>query len=226
VSQDRRNEPRMSLVVPVQVKGFDPSGAAWDEMTMLGDTSFGGASLGLQHAVTPGQVLHLGLPLPKRFRQYDLTETSYHVWALVRNVSPGTARPRVGVYFLGKKPPHGFEQNPAGKYLLPSDPPPLAPDRRKFARLSIFLNLKLVRPDERGVGPREELTIAENLGRWGARVLTSLPLAKGEHVDIMEVGGDFRTTAEIRNVYIGQDRIPRLNLKFAQEAPDRLVATS
>jgi hypothetical protein len=200
----------MSLVVPVRVKGFDASGSNWDEMTMLGDTSFGGSSFTLLHPVETGQVLHLGLPLPKRFRQYDLTETSYQVWALVRNVAQGSGRTRVGVYFLGKKPPHGFEKNPAGRYLLPSDPPPERPDRRKFARLNIFLNIKLVRPDFRGAERREELTIAENLGRWGARVLTSLPLAKGEQVDIVDVG---------------EDRIPRLNVKFTSQAPDRLVAT-
>jgi hypothetical protein len=215
----------MSLVVPVRVKGFDASGSNWDEMTMLGDTSFGGSSFTLLHPVATGQVLHLGLPLPKRFRQYDLTETSYQVWALVRNVAQGSGRTRVGVYFLGKKPPHGFEKNPAGRYLLPSDPPPERPDRRKFARLNIFLNIKLVRPDFRGAERREELTIAENLGRWGARVLTSLPLAKGEQVDIVEVGGDFHTMAEIRNIYVGEDRIPRLNVKFTSQAPDRLVAT-
>jgi hypothetical protein len=215
----------MSLIVPVQVKGFDADGSSWDEMTMLGDTSFGGASFALRHSVAPGQALHLGLPLPKRFRHYDLAETSYHVWALVRNVSSLAGRPRVGVYFLGKKPPHGFEANPAGRYLLPSDPPPEAPDRRRFARLNTILNLKLVRADCGGAAPGEELTIAENLGRWGACVLTSLPLAKGEQVDLVEVGGDFHTTAEIRSIYIGQDRIPRLNLKFLSQAPDRLVAT-
>ena len=55
--------------------------------------------------------------------------------------------------------------------------------------------------------------------------MTTLPVAKGEIVILEEMGGDFRTRAEIRNVYIGQDRIPRLNLRFLDlEAPDRLVA--
>jgi hypothetical protein len=52
-----------------------------------------------------------------------------------------------------------------------------------------------------------------------------MPVAKGEIVVLEELGGDFRTRAEIRNVYIGQDRVPRLNLQFLDaEAPERLVA--
>lgn len=55
--------------------------------------------------------------------------------------------------------------------------------------------------------------------------MTTMPVAKGEIVVLEELGGDFRTRAEIRNVYIGQDRVPRLNLHFLDaEAPERLVA--
>jgi hypothetical protein len=52
-----------------------------------------------------------------------------------------------------------------------------------------------------------------------------MALAKGDVVVVEELGGDFRTRAEIRNVYIGEDRIPRLNLAFLDaEAPPRLVS--
>ena len=223
MTDERRRESRMAMLVPVQVRGFDEGGTAWDEMTTLGDTSASGASLRLKHVVAPGQVLHLSLPLPKAFRQYDLTETSYHVWSLVRNVNQGTDGLRVGVYFLGRKPPRDFEKNPGGRYLLPSDPPPKPPERRKCLRLDVFLNVKVGRLGDGGTGPQEELTIAENLGRWGARVLTSLHLSKGDVVEVSEVGGTFRTRAEVRNVYIGSDSIPRLNLKFETELPDRLI---
>jgi hypothetical protein len=51
-------------------------------------------------------------------------------------------------------------------------------------------------------------------------------VAKGEVVVVEELGGgDFRSRAEIRNVYIGKDNVPRLNLMFLDgEAPDRLVS--
>ena len=55
--------------------------------------------------------------------------------------------------------------------------------------------------------------------------MTAMPVAKGEVVLVEEMGGEFKTRAENRNVYIGEDRIPRLNLQFLDgEAPDRMVA--
>jgi hypothetical protein len=70
----------------------------------------------------------------------------------------------------------------------------------------------------------EEQTIAENIGRGGAQVMTSLPVVKGDAVRLEEVDGDFQVRAEIRNIYIGSDHIPRLNLRFVDAAaPDRLL---
>jgi hypothetical protein len=43
-------------------------------------------------------------------------------------------------------------------------------------------------------------------------------------VRIEEVGGDYKTRAEVRNVSIGADNHPRLNLLFLDEpAPERLL---
>jgi hypothetical protein len=228
VTNDRRKDTRMSLSLPVRVQGTDPDGATWEEMTSSGDTSFTGASFALKHPVLTGHVLNLSLPLPKSFRRYDLSEPSYRIFGLVRDVSPAPSGggARVGVLFLGRHPPRGYEKNPAGRYLLPSDPAPGRKERRQFQRLDIYFNLKLCRIEGAADGgPKEEQTIAENLGKGGARVLTSMPLVKGEIVMVEEVGGPFRTRAEIRNVYIGKDHVPRLNLRFIDsETPDRLIA--
>jgi hypothetical protein len=54
--------------------------------------------------------------------------------------------------------------------------------------------------------------------------MTSLTHTKGDVVYVEELGGSFRTRAEIKNVYIGTDNVPRLNLRFLDaEAPDRLI---
>ena len=226
VPKERRKGIRMRLSLPVQVQGHDADGP-WEEMTQSEDASDGGACLPLRHPVLTGHALYLSLPLPKRFRRHDLTEASYRVYGLVRVVGPplqAGGGPRVGVMFLGKQPPKGYEKNPGGRYFLPTDPKPSRAERRQFRRLEMFLNFRLQRTDG-GAGGQEEQTVAENLCKGGARLLTSLPLAKGEIVLLEELGGSFRTRAEIRNVYIGQDRIPRLNLHFLDgEAPDRLVS--
>jgi hypothetical protein len=164
------------------------------------------------------------MPLPKSFRRYDLSEHSYRTFALVRDVAPGKDAARVGVYFLGRHPPRDYDKNPGGRYLLPTDAPPPPKERRLLARVeNVFLNLRLSRATGEG-GGQQEHTVAENLCKTGARVMTTMPVAKGEIVALEEIGGDFRTRAEIRNVYIGQDKVPRLNLRFLDgEAPARLV---
>ena len=61
------------------------------------------------------------------------------------------AGPRVvGVMFLGRTPPKGFETKPGGRYRLPTDPrsatAPAAPEahgeRRRHERLQLFVNLR------------------------------------------------------------------------------------
>jgi len=217
-----RKDPRMALRIPVKVDGFDLAGP-WQEMTVSDDTSAGGVAFQIAHPAQFGQVLHLSLPLPKRFRQYDLTDPSYHVYAVVRRAETVQGRTTVGVMFLGKNPPRGYEKNPAGRYLLSEDPGPgTRTERRAHERHEMHYNLRLSR---QGEGAEKEFTVAENLSKGGARVLTTLPVVKGEIIIVEEMAGPFRTRAEIRNIYIGKDKVPRLNLRFLDaEAPDRLIA--
>jgi len=188
------------------------------------NSSFGGAAMRIKRPVVRGQVLFLALPLPKHFRHYDLSEAFYRVFALVRHTVLSGAEFRVGVLFLGKNPPKGYDTNPGGLYLLPTDPPPVTKEeRRKWQRMAIFVNIRLHWTSPGGQ-TMEEQTIAENIGRGGARVLTSLPVVKGDVVRLEEIDGDFQVRAEIRNIYIGGDHIPRLNLRFLDAAaPDRLL---
>lgn len=222
--KNRRKDTRMALVLPARIQGHTGAGP-WREMTSSDDASFGGCSFELKHPVELGHVLQVDIPIPKAFRRYGLSEPSYHTYALVRDIAPSRNGFRVGVMFLGKTPPKGFEHNPSGRYLLPQDPKPLPKERRQARRFDFFVNLRLRREDEgKGPGPAEETTVAENLGKGGARVMTSLTHTKGDVVYVEELGGSFRTRAEIKNVYIGTDNVPRLNLRFLDaEAPDRLI---
>jgi hypothetical protein len=207
---DRRREARIALHVPVKVQGRGGDGVTWEEMTNSEDASMAGISVRLRQHVRIGQALHLSMPLPKRLRRHDLTDPSYHIYGLVRSVGAGTPA-RVGLMFLGKQPPRGESSLPSGLFLMPSDPTP--DDRRRFPRIESRLGLKLRRTSAPGVFA-EEQTYAENLSKWGALVKTSLPVAKGEMVEIEDLQGTFHTRAEIRNVSIGADGQPRLNLLF------------
>jgi serine/threonine protein kinase len=119
---------------------------------------------------------------------------------------------------------------PTGGYpvIVPADlgaTTPSSSERRRVTRLDIFVNFIIRRVGTAGTVLQEERTIAENVGRGGARVMTSISsLAAGDIVHLEEVGGPFKTRAEVRGSYVGKDRIRRLNLRFLDSpAPDYLV---
>jgi hypothetical protein len=215
--KERRKTRRVPLKVPVRVQGRDPSGATWEEMTSCEDVSAGGMALALERSVRVGQVLHFALPLPGRFRQYDLTEASYRVYGLVRGRRAGN---RVGILFLGKHPPRGAESLPTELFLLPGDPKPLSADRHGFE-----IVLRLEADQAPGGVAQEERSIAENVSERTADARTmSLPVFKGVTLSVEEIGGEFKTRAEVRNVQIGKDGHPVLSLLFVDEpVPERLL---
>lgn len=212
---ERRKDARLGLRVPVRVQGYDADGHEWQEMTATNDASYGGASFPLKHAHSVGQVVLLTLPMPRNFRRYALTENSYRTYALVR-VTRGSGREtaRVGVMFLGRTPPRGYQTNPGGRYLLPGDEvdePSRRGERRRHQRMTVYVNLKVQRASG---GGGEERTVTEDLSRAGARVLSTLPIAAGEVVTLSDYAGRASASAVVRNVFIGPDRVTRLNLQF------------
>ena len=98
-------------------------------------------------------------------------------------------------------------------------------DRRRVTRLDIPVNFILRRVGTLGTVLQEERTIAENCGRGGARVMTTMTsLLISDIVHLEEVGGPFKTRANVRGSYVGRDGIRRLNLQFMDSpAPDYLV---
>jgi hypothetical protein len=212
------------MKIPVRVQGREADGHTWEEISACEDASAGGVGLLLKRAVVLGQVLHLSLPLPQRFRQYDLTDPSYRTYSLVRNVrpAPGGAT-RIGVVFLGKQPPRGAHALPGELFLMPGDPAPL--ERRTFQRQLARLSLRLGAEQAPGGIAVEERTMAEDISQQGAQVrATNLPVVKGAILQVEEIGGDFKTRAEVRNISIGPDGHPRLNLLFLDApTPERLL---
>jgi hypothetical protein len=210
----------MGLSVTVRVLGHDPNGTPWEEMTATDDASYGGASFPLKHPHGVGQVLSLSLPLPRNFRRYDLTETSYKIYALVRNTRAGAEGQRVaGVMFIGRVPPRGYDAKPGGRYRLPSDPrtgPVPGAERRRHERLQLFVNLRVRRMGTSG--PLEEQTVTENVCPHGARVFTTLPVSRGETITVTDLADKVAAEALVRNVYEGPDRVTRLNLQFPHPA--------
>jgi PilZ domain-containing protein len=218
-TRERRRQERMSLTLPVRVQGQYPDGTTWEDMTNISDASMGGASVKLSRTVLRGQAVFLSLPLPKRYRTFDLTEPTYRVYAVVCSVKPGG---ELGLRFLGKNPPGGYQRNDAGLFLSPPESPPTS-DRRAAPRRDGVFFFVLKPNDDRG--PRhEETTVADNLGPGGARIMTTQTFAHGELLEVCEAGGSFTTRASVRNAYLGEDSVWRLNLMFLDKVPPRLLA--
>ena len=216
MKDERRRHSRIRLAMPLRVRGWNSDQTSWEEITETEDVSSDGVAFFSRHPVELGQVLHLSLPLPKRFRQYDAADAAYLIYAVVRYVGG----PRVGAMFVGKTPPKGFQENPALR-TLPADPQ----TARRFPRHSVMVNVRL----KRFVAPpgeaADEVTVTEDVSQGGALVLTAMPIVPAETVMFEELGGDFRCRSSVRTVSVGADKLPRLGLMFLEDdAASRSVA--
>jgi hypothetical protein len=97
---------------------------------------------------------------------------------------------------------------------ISAQPPPPWLGKRRAPRLDVGVPLRLRRLQPRGAEASEELTVTENLSEGGAKVVTSLPVEKGEAVELQEQDGPLRIRALVINVSIGPDNRPRLHLQF------------
>jgi hypothetical protein len=125
---------------------------------------------------------------------------------------------------------------PKGRASVPPAPVPGAPvpefqptrevpeDRRETPRVQLFVNFTIQLVDEWGAVLQEELTVADNVSKGGARVMTSLGFQVGEILLLQEAGGGFATRAEVRGITKIQPTVDRLHLRFLdRQAPDRLL---
>ena len=126
--------------------------------------------------------------------------------------------------------------NPKGRAGVPPAPVPGAPtaeflpshevpqDRRVAPRVDLFVNFTIQLVDEWGAVLQEELTVADNVAKGGARVMTSLGFQLGEILLLQEAGGGFATRAEVRGITKVQPTVERLHLRFLdRQAPERLL---
>ena len=220
---ERRQRSRLAITVPVRVRGREPGGTAWEEMAGCLDASEGGLAIVMSRPVQTGQVLHLSVPLPPRFRQYDLSASFYRVYGLVRDSRPLEARSRVGVMFLGPSPPRGSEPLPSELYRLPGDRETtvcaVAP------QAAALLLLRLEAAEAPGALAQEEEATVERLTATTAVVrVKRLPVGRGTVLTLEEIGGSFRARAEVSIISIDATGQARLVLAVRDGSiPERLL---
>jgi hypothetical protein len=206
--RNRRDE-RFGFAARVLVNGgHEAGGTPWEEVTTIGDASAGGASFLVEHPLIVGEVIRLRLlpPLPEMPGPFELEEPSRPVYAIVRSCVLDSRGRRVGVKF--------FED--VEGLMPPSAPaPPLGTeDRRLRQRYLTSVHFIAQRVDEHGAVLVEALTVAENISGGGAQLLSPIPVSRGETLVLQEAGGTFESRAEVRNAFVEEGGLRRLNVMF------------
>ena len=215
---DRRRRNRLAITLPVQVRGREASGGAWEEVASCLDASEGGVAIVMSHPVRTGQVLYLSVPLPSRFRQFDHSASSYRIYGLVRSSRAHEARSRIGVMFLGPTPPRGSEMLPADLYRLRGD-------REAQRKPATSLVLRLEAEDAPGGVEQQESAMVERLTATTAAVRVKyLPVGRGTVLTLETAGRGFRTRAEVTGISIEDMGHARLALSVLDAPfPDHLL---
>lgn len=213
---DLRKRGRLELHIPVRVRCRETESEEWAELAHIIDVTQVGASFVLEHPIETGRILHLSLPLPWRLRQFDHSEELYRVYALVRWTKKAEKGTAVGVAFIGKNPPASWVHDPSRTYgsTTKINEPDKPEDKRREGRIQAALMVKLELIADDGSVVSSEMTVTENISRHGAACYSTLRATSGTMLRVTSPQTEFSTTAVVRRVRTGSDRIPRVHLEF------------
>jgi hypothetical protein len=232
---ENRRLNRISLSLPIRVEGNINRNTKWDEITRLSDVSAFGVGFILKRPVKRGRLIQMTIPLPRKLRCYDYTESQYKVWGIVRRCLPVDTSPKTetyahGVAFIGRKPPDSYLNDPSKIYdishreeegLWKIIDAPEVPDEshlpksdRRHSRYPIPVSLTIESLDENRNVTACENTVAENISLSGAAVFTSLPIESGSFVRVNCDQYNVSIISIVRGKRLGKDNIPRLHIEF------------
>jgi hypothetical protein len=226
----KRIRERLELKLPVRVICRETPDFEWMELTRLQNVTPFGAGFTLKRPTEKGRILHMTIPMPRQLRVFDHAEDQYRVWALVRYVK-ATASPDnktifdVGVAFIGKHPPRGYEAEPWKRYdVATSTPQAMATaeeiqpiptsDNRIHTRHNIAVDMKLETLNEKGEPGQTETTVTENISRKGATIFTTLQIPIGRFVRLTSAPYGLTVHAAVRASSRGADGIGRIHVEF------------
>jgi hypothetical protein len=115
---EKRSRPRLKVSMPVQVIGRGIDGEKFREICQTQDASAFGLCFTLQSIVSRGTILFLSMRMPRRLRLFDLAKDIYQVYAQVQRVQLlGQGGCEIGVSFIGRNPPPGYDSYQTSEYL-------------------------------------------------------------------------------------------------------------
>jgi hypothetical protein len=226
-----RRRARIPLTLPIRVLCRESAEYQWTEQSRLVDVTHFGAGFTLTRPVEVGRLIHLTIPLPHQLRCFDHAEPAYSVWSLVRHAAAiprapqqKTALFRVGVGFVGKRPPLSYDEDPTLRYevspfkvgqqsMWKVAELPLARQRRE-TRLIIPLEVLVEAPGENGRSSMQEHTVTETISSLGTCIPTNLDVGVGRILKVSSERDQISIMAAIRSRKVAPDGIARLGLEF------------
>jgi hypothetical protein len=234
--KSRRLRERIRLALPARVNVRESLDNEWTVMTRLVDVTPFGARFPLPRPIDIGRLLQLTAALPRQLRVFDHVADQYRIWAIVRNIklleqtTPKDPLVEIGVAFIGKRPPHSYQDNPARRYEIAQTKLESAmwaaredsvdqlaevntSDKRKESRQMIPVDV-VIGVYEADKLVKHEQTVTENISRSGAAVFTALDIGPGAFVKVTSNQDKTTALAVVRARRLGKDGMTRLHLEF------------
>ena len=217
------------MSVHAVVKGKDKGNRQWKAVADLISVSSTGASFNMARNCEPGTLVSLTIPLPAHLRCYDYDQEFYRVWGLVQHCEPMTADDpsnfHVGVAFIGNTCPDTYKADPMQHYRVAGvddtgmwkvDELKTPFKKRADVRFWRSVELYLALIDTKDGSTGGERTVAENVSRGGAAVLTTMNVGIGDRVKFISEEYDFSGLAVVCNAQPTDDNRTRLHLNFVE----------
>ncbi len=227
----KRIRERLELKLPVRITCRETADFEWVEITRLTDVTPFGAGFTLKRPTEKGRLLHMTIPMPRQLRVFDHVEDQYRVWSLVRylratvNKVDKTPLFTVGVAFIGKRPPRGYEEDPTRRFEIAGSAAEslvnveeikqqAGRDKRVHTRHNIPIDMIVEVLDEKGNVALSENTVTENISLKGATLFTTLSLPVGRFVRLNSPQYQLTVHAAVRSISTGADGIARIHIEF------------
>lgn len=209
------------------VKGIGNDGESWKDAAEITSCSLTGAGIRVQHECRPGNAISLSLPLPPDLRAYDHDKVNYRVWGIVQQCQPARTNEKeefyVGLAFIGKNPPPGYQEDPKRQYRIcgvnrdglwkVEGVRGEFKNRREMRYWTPFeLYLAQIDPDRKTIYGAKAQT--ENISRGGAAVISELDVNVGDRVKFISEQFDFSGLAVVCGRQTGEQMRSRLHLRF------------
>lgn len=235
-TEESRQIQRISMSLPLKVEVRFDQKKTLEEVTYIKDVSSYGAGFFLSRPIVRGRLILLTISMPCKFRLYDLEETQYKIWAIVRRCIPinagsnGEAFYSIGVGFIGKFPPESYKNDPLttyeiisrredGFWVLNEEPEEfdeiIVPEHRRYdTRFKIPTNVTVEILDDEGNEIAVEDTVTENISIHGAAIFCSFPVETGYFVRVISEQYNVSIISVVRGAHLGNDKIQRIHVEF------------